>query len=532
MNDFNATTSVEQAVKPIRTFSFSEILFAWLCLAAGYAFCRVFPAVTAPFGAFLFIFALYIVSAIIVKIRRGSLKGMTLSAGISALLIGCSILFNANGFLIFFAYLYALATYSYFIYTAFGNATEAGFSDLLFLDFFKASLIAPFQSFGQLFKAIFSNKSNSGGRIILKCLAGIALALVPTVIIVILLSYDSGFTTLLSRIFDFAFEDIFFHFGSFVLGIPIGMFLYGIFISSVEHKCKEVITAEMHRKTMQKMHFAPALTVLFAVLPILTVYVLFFISQWKYYVSGFAGELPTSMSYAEYAREGFFQLCAVSVINFMIIALIGLFMRRKSNIPSPVQRIISIILSLFTLILIATAVAKMVLYIDVYGLTPKRVYATWFMAVLALLFLLVILKQIFLRLKTIALSTIVVVCCFAALSFSNIEGIIANYNVDRYLNGTLEQIDADALSSLGDAALPAMLRFATTQDQKYGTSFLDYESSCGKMSVAQYHQYSEVCHRIISMTVPRNTSFWSFSIPQLKADAAIKESGLGDWLKR
>lgn len=532
MSDFNTTASVEQTNKPIRTFSLPEMLFAWLCLAAGYAFCRVFPAVTAPFGAFLFIFALYIVSAIILKIRKGSLKGMTLSAGISALLIGCSILFNSNDFLIFFAYLYALSTYGYFIYTSFGNSAEAGFSDLLLLDFFNAILIAPFQSFGQLFKAIISNKSNNGGKIILKCLAGIAIALVPTVIIVVLLSYDSGFTNLLSRIFDFAFEDIFFHFGSFVLGIPIGMFLYGIFISSVDHKCKEIITADAYRKTTQKMRFAPVLTVLCATLPILTVYILFFISQWKYYVSGFVGVLPNSMSYAEYAREGFFQLCAVSVINFLIIALIGLFMRRKNDIPSPIQRVLSIILSIFTLILITTAIAKMVLYIDVYGLTPKRVYATWFMAVLALLFLLVILKQIFLRLKTIALSTIVFVCCFATLSFSNIEGIIANYNVDRYLNGTLEQVDAETLSNLGDAAIPAMIRFATTQDQKYGTNFLDYEADSGTMNEAQYRQYSDVCHHIISMTLSRETSFWSFSIPQFKANIAIEKSGLGDWLKR
>lgn len=50
-------------------------------------------------------------------------------------------------------------------------------------------------------------------------------------------------------------------------------------------------------------------------------------------------------------------------------------------------------LSIFTLILIATAISKMVMYISVYGLTQLRFYTTWFMLLLAVIFVMIIVKQ-------------------------------------------------------------------------------------------------------------------------------------------
>ena len=36
--------------------------------------------------------------------------------------------------------------------------------------------------------------------------------------------------------------------------------------------------------------------------------------------------------------------------------------------------------------------------------------------------------------------------------------MIAEYNVERYLDGTLETVDIEAMYELGDAAVPAMVR--------------------------------------------------------------------------
>ncbi len=52
-----------------------------------------------------------------------------------------------------------------------------------------------------------------------------------------------------------------------------------------------------------------------------------------------------------------------------------------------------IALSLFTVLLIAIAISKLVMYIDIYGLSVTRVYAAWFIVLIAIFFVLVILRE-------------------------------------------------------------------------------------------------------------------------------------------
>ena len=162
-------------------------------------------------------------------------------------------------------------------------------------------------------------------------------------------------------------------------------------------------------------------------------------------------------------------MTAVAFINFVIIALVGLLMKRDGKGAKIVQKTVSVILSLMTLVLISTAAAKMIMYIDVYGLTPKRVYASWFICVLAVLFLLVIIRQFAQKLRLVTVSALVVTVMFAGLAFSNIDGIIARYNVERYMNGSLSEIDVVALIDCGDSAVPALADYVKWEDEKNGT---------------------------------------------------------------
>ncbi len=516
--------------KSRRTYTSIEAVFAWLCFLMGYALNRVFSFLFNPFGGFLFILGLFTATIIVLKIKGGRLTGMPLAALLSSLLFATSLLFTANGFLHFLAYAYALAAYCYFVYASLGNETAGGFNDLIILDFFRALIILPFQSFGAIFLGAFSGEGKFNGKFALKIIIGVCVAVVPTAVILILLSYDRDFINIIIRILDFGLSDLLEHLASLILGVPVAMYIYGLFISSADHKGQEICSAENYQKGLQQARIAPILTVCSAVLPILGVYVLFFISQWKYYISGFVGQLPDATSYAEYAREGFFQLCAVSFINFIIIGAIGLFMRRKTEKPSWAQRILSVILSLFTLVLMATAIAKLVLYINVYGLTPKRVYAAWFMGMLAILFVVVIIKQFFLRLKVIAASVAVVICSFAVLVFANTDTLIAEHNVNHYLSGDLDSIDGDALSDLGEAAIPSMVRLVLAIDEQYDCDFISGMNQ-DNITTPIMLEYQTVRHALYDYAMTSKSTFWSYTIPQLKAEKAIKDCGLAEAMK-
>ena len=298
-----ATTAPEK-----RQFTPLESVAAWVCLLLGYLFCRVVPVVAHPLGGFLFILLLY-AGALLMLWKLGMRPGwMPLLAAISAVAISSSLLFCAVPMIHTLAYLYALATLMYLLYAAGGNTLEQGFSDLLPADFFKALVLMPFAAFGELFRAIATGKLKSAGKVLLRIIVGVAVAFVPTLIVALLLSYDAAFTKLLENIFSFDLVEILSHIGSLLLGIPVGMYLFGAFVSSADRRCEKTLTAESCRTVSAKVRVVPAVTAVCAVLPILSLYVIFFISQWQYYISGFLGVLPQEFNYAEYAREGFFQL--------------------------------------------------------------------------------------------------------------------------------------------------------------------------------------------------------------------------------
>ena len=133
-------------------------------------------------------------------------------------------------------------------------------------------------------------------------------------------------------------------------------------------------------------------------------------------------------------------------------------MRRAPEEKGILRRILAGIISLFTLILIATALSKMVLYINAYGMTRNRILATWMILLLAVIFILSLI-QVFCRKFPIAMAILVACVLFALVLFlPNIDGMIANYNVDAYLSGNLSSVDVAALCDLDYAAVPALSR--------------------------------------------------------------------------
>ncbi|MBR5218603.1 MAG: DUF4173 domain-containing protein [Clostridia bacterium] len=500
-------------VKPQREYKGFESVFAWLCLFAGYLFCKAFPVRSNPLGGFILILFLFIVSTAILKIKGAKFGALPVIAAISAVAVSSALVLSANRTVCFFAYAYAIVIYCYYLYAVTGNSVKKGFTDFIAIDFIKALIVMPFESLGSLFKALFSGKAKKGGKFVLKIIVGIALASVPTAIVVGLLSYDDNFWNLLKKIFDIDGFDIFSHITSIIFGIPVGMYLFGAFISASDNKCTGHMTEDSCSNAYKKMKIAPAVTVIAAVLPLLFLYVVFFISQWSYYMSGFTGILPESFSYAEYAREGFFQLCLVSVINLMVISAVIVFMRRNNKANTVFLKIISIIFSVFTLVLIATAISKLVMYIDFYGLTPKRVHAAWFMSVLAVIFVLIIIRQFAKKLNAVAVSIAVLVIMFAAIALPDVDGFIAEYNVDRYLNGTLETVDIYAMEDLGLSAVPQMVRLAEVLEE-------NKEDPVLYVDIMDFLRQMEVDYFV------EDPRLFSYTVPYVRAREALKSIGI------
>ena len=507
---------------------------AWICLLIGYLSLCVFPVSDNPLGGALLMTVLFLAVPIFLRLGKYPLSGESVAVILTGIAASVSLVVSVNAFLHVFAYAYAWTALLYLLYSATGSKLEGRLSSLLFADLIRALFVLPFLSFKELFAAIRNERSRKGGAALLRLLLGLALALVPTVVVLLLLSYDRDFTHLLNRILSFTPFDIIRHLFRMALGIPIGMYLFGLYASGRNGRDASGFTAEACHTAAKSVRIAPALTAAAAGAPLLLIYGVFFVSQWKYYVSAFSGCLPDGILPANYARDGFFQLCTVSAINLAVTAAISFFTKRKGEKPGWTVRILTLLFTVSTLVLLATAVSKMVLYIDCFGLTHKRVYACWFMAVITVLFLMISLKQFVTRFPLIPAATSAVVLLFALLSLSGVDGWIAGYNVDRYLDGSLSSVDVDAMDALGDAAVPAMCRLQESLDGTYGEGYcqrLAKQWSFRDFSTASQERY--LCFQTgmflqnAAETVRQDgDNVFAGNLPRWQARRALVEAGL------
>lgn len=449
------------------SFSITDTVYAWLCFLFGFLFCQASPVMEHPFGGFLLIFSLYITGFVILFIKKVKLSFSCILSAVTALILSAVLIVAESAFLLRLAYTYCLSSYCYFLFTAFGNKAEKGFSDYIYLDYINALFIFPFQAMTSVFSAVSTESTKKSSQVLLKVLIGCGMAIIPTVLVFGFLSYDNGFLSILERIFVFDSNTVFRNIRNLLFTVPLGMYGFAVYWASHKGVAQNTLTTEAFQKNLQAVKLLPQITAVVAVLPILFLYVIFFISQWQYYISGFTGVLPENFSYAEYARHGFFQLCAVSVINLLIIIFISIFINRNNSI---VLKILAVVFCLFTLILISTAVSKLIMYIHYYGLTQKRIYAMWAMALIAIIFLVIALGQFLPKLRIIALSAVIAVLMFGALGLCNVNALTAQYNAHRYLSGTLQTIDMKEMERLGDSAIPALVDIATHMDRNQDPS--------------------------------------------------------------
>ena len=104
---------------------------------------------------------------------------------------------------------------------------------------------------------------------------------------------------------------------------------------------------------------------------LLLAYALFTYVQFTYL---FGGTLPIDLTYSEYARDGFGQFVAVTMINF---TLLGLSLSKSE--PGRAIKALQTLLIAASLIVLASAAWRMLLYVGAYGLTIRRVLPLWLM---------------------------------------------------------------------------------------------------------------------------------------------------------
>lgn len=159
------------------------------------------------------------------------------------------------------------------------------------------------------------------------------------------------------------------------------------------------------------------------------VYIVFSVIQVVYLFSGL-GALPAGVTYAEYARQGFFQLLFVAFFNLVLVLWC-----LKGYRDSGLLRIVLTVISGCTFVMIFSAIYRMCLYVQVYNLTFLRILVLWFLGLLTVLMGGVTVYIYREKLRLFRYFLVAVTCFYLVFSFGKPDVIIARYNISSWENG-------------------------------------------------------------------------------------------------
>lgn len=180
----------------------------------------------------------------------------------------------------------------------------------------------------------------------------------------------------------------------------------------------------------------------------------------------FGGVVAAGLSYAEYARRGFFELVAVSVLTMALLRVTDHITVRDGKRENTLFRVLSVVIIALVGVMLASAARRMMLYIDAFDLTHLRLWTSVFMAWLVVLFGFLIADLFRVRQNVFSLGLAVgAIGFFATMNLLNPDALIARYNIDRALRSG-DELDVCYLRYLSGDAVPVIVdRFQTAEGE-------------------------------------------------------------------
>jgi hypothetical protein len=240
-----------------------------------------------------------------------------------------------------------------------------------------------------------------------------------------------------------------------IFGLLVAPFLFGLLYSLRRPEPLKRLTRPVEGLSMEA---AGPVTVL-AVLDVL--YAFFLAVQCAALFGGADYLARAGISYASYARSGFFQLVAVAAVNLACL-LACLALCKGEGRGLRMVQVLGTLLVAASGVLLVSALWRMNLYVGAYGLSFKRALTYWGMAVLAVLLAAALWKVWHRHFRWFRVLLSVGAAGWLLLNYANVDALVARYNIGRGL-------DTGAILSASDGrlgALPALEELLEAQPEE------------------------------------------------------------------
>jgi hypothetical protein len=344
----------------------------------------------------------------------------------------------------------------------------------LFLGIFYRCVVhigKPFRLLGRLLtrKSGGSRLSPSASRVLMGLLISLPIAIV---LIVLLSSADMVFGSMMNRIPEFLRS---LNLGDAIARIIVALVIFFLSFSylwSIAYNDRPLNSLKEDIKGTLPKVWEPV-TILTVTAAIDVIYIAFVFVQFTYLFGGMNFGLPADFTYSEYARRGFFELVAVTLINIGILACFLSFTKKTGARTALALRILYSVMIACTFVMLFSAHFRMSLYEEAYGYTYLRMFTHAFMVLLLALFLITLYRVWADGAPLLKPYLIAAIVAFVAINYLNVDALIANNNIERY-NKT-GKIDAAYLTRLSNDAIPRIAALAESNPELSGElgDFLD-----------------------------------------------------------
>lgn len=338
-------------------------------------------------------------------------------------LLGLSSAYTTSAFMLFFNIVGILLLFMVFMIHQFYNDYLWNFPAYLKRIFILMgttvqSIPYPYWHGGWFFS---KNKNIGRNNTLIAVVVGFVVAMgILCVTLPLLLSSDIMFSKIFGELLSYInFSTLFWISLTFIIGFTLP---YAFFTALCRYNFPEGRERKMK-------YFDPVIGITFTSIVSL-IYMVYCAIQIMYLFLGMSAGLPQYVTYAEYARGGFWELLFVSIINFIII-LLCLYLFRE-NI---VLKIILTIMCGCTFVMIVSSAYRMKMYVGEYNLTFLRILVLWFLIVLALIMIGMTVSIYKKRFPLFKYIIAVVSVMYIGFSFSRPDVIIAKYDISQWKNG-------------------------------------------------------------------------------------------------
>jgi len=333
----------------------------------------------------------------------------------------------------------------------------------------------------------------AGSRRLAAVLRGLAFSILPFLVFGgLFIAADAVFQHFAQRLLHFEFTDPVI---VILLAFAVGGYLRGLLLG------KELTTVAQKRPPSLSLGTIE-MGIMLGLLDLL--FLAFVIVQVQYFFGGSAWvQSTTGLTYAEYARRGFFELVAVAALLLPFLLLVHWLLPREDAKAQRLFRGLAGAQLILLTVIMVSAFQRLRLYEAQYGLSEQRLYPTAFLGWLAVVFVWFALTVLRGHRDRFAFGAMVAgFLLIAVLHALNPDALIARTNLRRAKAGS--PFDAGYAASLSADAVPDLVA---------GLPFLNSRDRC------------RVAVRLVKRWGPAEHHDWrSWSYSRSRAWQAVREN--------